>query len=277
MEKEIREYEWNEEVQEPLEPIEPIDDPPTEQPKIYDESEPEPKPKKRILNGIIIFFIIVCIIILAIRLDSFLDDSSIPITKSERIFFFVTAFVVIALVVLFIALPKRFKIYAVAWIKCFFIYFVWPSMLLIIVLLGALEQKYPSEYGQVMEDGNITKPFSENLNNSLSTASGALIKAFERGILTFYDLGQEHPDFWIFLIIMFVIISLMAMGGIVRNEIEDMKHKDIIENAIKEYYEKVEQEELLTKPKTFLKNRSSWLLLGLVILTAIIGLWLWFR
>lgn len=246
------------------------------------EEEKEEKKKLGKIGTLTIFLIFAICIILLLRFSGFYDilnDNSL--SNSDRIWVIAGVIGTIIFLAVFAKMPKRFRIYAVAWVKCFFIYFIWPMMFIIIILLGAIEQKYPPNYEQCGSGteqcteltGNYSGPFNETLNKSLNIAGGTVIKVADRVIISIYDLGKNHPDFWIFLTIMFIIISLVAMRGIVRDEIENMRHKEIIENAIKKYEEDVKQD----KETIWNKNRSSWLLLGLIILTAIIGLWLWFK
>ena len=241
------------------------------------------KKKKRTKNIVIVLIIVLVCIALIYRVSGWGSDPTFPI--AQKIAFVVLSLIVLGFITGFAMLPKKVRIATASGVKVFFTHFVWPSMILMIILLGAMAGKYPTQY---YPNGT----FQENMNHSFSISAKAMTGAFQKLTMTFYDMGFRHPDFWMFFSIVFVFISIYLMKGAFKEDIyENMDAQELIDSITEKDYKDLEEWEKHedykkkhgsfkiflhdltdTKSKEFLKG---WMFIIIALIVVGFGLWLW--
>jgi hypothetical protein len=249
-------------------------------------SEIEPK-KKRSSIPIVIIIILGLALFLLLRFDrTGLSDSTF--TWTERVIYFFVATIVVFLFIGFSKLPKKFRMTSAAWIRVIFINLIWPLLFFILILLGAITEKYP-----VQSYPNGT--FSDNLNKSFSISSHAMFGAFQRVAIFFYDLGQARPDFWIFAMVMFVVLSIFIISVNIKEDIlsqmdaqeliDDIKEKDYKDLEEWEHYQEFKKKNGFLKGFILqLKNEKYsfdfWktIIFSIIAVATLVGgIYLWFK
>lgn len=203
--------------------------------------------KERKINKI--FIIILFMIFNLILIFRSFDD---PIfTSLHKIFFFIILTVLEISLILFkknlskFIINKRIdNIYVFS--EILFKYYIFPFMILSIILLGALDQKYPAGY---YPNGT----FEQNSNASIQSVMNITSTALQKTTTTIYTTGKSNPNIYIMIIITFIIlIPIFVIPSLYRlKKLEYLDAQELIDSINKKDYEDLEKYE---KNKTNVPN-----------------------
>lgn len=124
--------------------------------------------------------------------------------------------VAIGLILILIKFKRNPKVvYVTTWLYNFWAIFVIPMCVGIIVLLGAIQAKYP-----------VASPSLENNLTTGSTfqiAGNSVNMAFNKVTLTFYNLGNHNPNTALLVLLLFAIISFWLVFKYTKDDLVEKK------------------------------------------------------
>jgi heme/copper-type cytochrome/quinol oxidase subunit 4 len=242
--------------------------------KIVKEKDKKKKKKSKFIVGIVIIAILTIISYLEFRRDSFWADPEIPW------YFKIIIPLVATGIVLLIGMfghwsgknnkNKHTSIKITTAISIFFTYIIFPGMVMIIILLGATQAKYPAP----------NSSFEENVTHSFSISANAITGAFSKITLTLFNLGKDRPTFWLWTVPVWFIIAVWLMVRSWKLDVyAQLDAQGVIDNLNEKDYQELEKYENTQKSmKDFFetKNYKTWIIIVIIILAIIFELALWF-
>ncbi len=153
----------------------------------------------------------------------------------------------IGLVLLLMFVSKKYKNhyqYFMTITRNLLVYVFFPGLIFVIILLGAVQEKYPVENPQ-LENVTTYQIFGDTTE-----------RTFEIFTMKMYNIGKSYPDIFLGLIPLAILTGIYLSFSGLKEEVESEKNaQEIIDSINEEDYKDLEDYEKGKKKSIFTNNK----------------------
>jgi hypothetical protein len=231
---------------------------------IENKKEEKKKRNPTVKYILIVLFLVTLFFFMYLRADILFSDMG-SMTITEKVGYIIAAVALVGSFFVFAMLPKNFRRKTSIWVSNIWAHLIIPGLIGTIILLGALHTLYPNPPTQ----------FEQNVTDAMKISSGAVTGAFTKIVMTLYNMGAERPILWLYVMGMFIVVSIYFIFGWVKDEVEEENALDEAREQLKkaeEDYLKKKKEEQKLKP---IDITFRWIFFIIIVLVLSMGVYLY--